>query len=166
MGTQPQASRVGAAAGMCYVHLQVAAVGTCRACRRPSCKKCLTDDELCKNCYEPVKNARIKAYLLEVTAPGVVVYALAESVDILGLLYLPFLGYFLLKDGLGEGQSLAKRIFRIRVIRRDGQPCGFGRSILRNLILVIPLFALVDALMVFKGRRIGDLLGGTLVVPA
>jgi uncharacterized RDD family membrane protein YckC len=78
---------------------------------------------------------------------------------------LLFLAGVLLRDGRG-GRSLGKLIMGLGLRGRKGPP-GYGRSILRNLPLLIPGINLIEIpLVVFSpaGRRIGDRLAGTTVV--
>jgi len=80
------------------------------------------------------------------------------------LALLGFFGYFLLSDGLPNGQSLGKRALHIRVLDADtGKPCGFGRSFGRNITALVGLF---DWVFIFgKSRqRLGDRLASTVVV--
>ena len=83
------------------------------------------------------------------------------------VLMLPVVGavlYFLLQDGLPNGQSLGKILMRIQVIdERTGKPCGFGQSVLRNAFLFL---GLIDVLFMLSGRRqrLGDRVAHTLVV--
>jgi uncharacterized RDD family membrane protein YckC len=51
------------------------------------------------------------------------------------------LGYFgVLNSYLGKGQTIGKRLFKIKVVTKDGIYISFTRSILRTLILAIPFF--------------------------
>lgn len=71
----------------------------------------------------------------------------------------------LIRDGRA-GRSPGKRLFGLRLDTRDGKPCSFGRSALRNLPLVIPVWNLIEVAMVLllkPPRRTGDLLAGTSV---
>jgi uncharacterized RDD family membrane protein YckC len=74
-------------------------------------------------------------------------------------------GYFLVRDGLRAG-SLGKRICGLRVVdARTGEPCRFGQSVVRNLLLIA--IGAVDLVVPFfrpDGRRIGDTVAGTVVV--
>jgi len=86
------------------------------------------------------------------------------------LVILSFFGaplYYLLNDGLPNGQSLGKKLFRIQVIdEKTGQPCRIGKSFLRNIPMVIPLVNLLDVLYIFgdERKRLGDHWAGTIVV--
>ena len=74
-------------------------------------------------------------------------------------------GYVLLKDGW-NGQSIGKRLTRIRVVHGDtGAPCTLGQSFVRNFTTVLGIF---DALFVLgsKSRRLGDIIANTRVVYA
>ena len=73
--------------------------------------------------------------------------------------------YYLFQDGLRNGQSYGKRIVRTKVIdSRNGSPCTFGQSFLRNLLIAILGF--IDWIFIFgeKRQRLGDKLAKTLVV--
>ena len=83
--------------------------------------------------------------------------------------YLILFAYFLICEGL-TGRTVGKVALGLRVVRlTDGGPCGWSRSIVRNLIRPFDLFfvGLPGALVVMftpARQRLGDLLGGTLVV--
>ena len=84
-----------------------------------------------------------------------------------GVMLLPLIGatlYFLLQDGLPNGQSLGKILMRIQAIdERTGKPCVFGQSVLRNAFLFL---GLIDVLFILSSRRqrLGDRVAPTLVV--
>jgi uncharacterized RDD family membrane protein YckC len=72
-----------------------------------------------------------------------------------------------------HGQTMAKRLLEIRVVRSDGSQASLGRIFwLRNvvnvLLYVIPLYEIVDPLFIFSERRqcIHDLIADTIVVTA
>jgi uncharacterized RDD family membrane protein YckC len=71
------------------------------------------------------------------------------------------------------GQTIAKRLLEIRVVRSDGSQASLGRifwlrNVVNALLGIIPLYALVDLLFIFGERRqcIHDLLADTIVVKA
>jgi uncharacterized RDD family membrane protein YckC len=74
-------------------------------------------------------------------------------------------GYFAISEIVGNGRTLGKKAFKLRVITAEGGSAGAGSLLARNLVrsldLVfgIPLMA-IDPL----SRRLGDRLAGTLVV--
>jgi uncharacterized RDD family membrane protein YckC len=83
--------------------------------------------------------------------------------------YLILFAYFLVCEGV-SGRTVGKLALGLRVVRvADGGPCGWSRSIVRNLIRPFDLLfvGLPGGLVVMltpARQRIGDLLGGTLVV--
>ena len=79
--------------------------------------------------------------------------------------------YHLIKDALPflDGQSLGKKLVKIRVVNADtNQPItnDYEKSMVRSVSLIIPIFGIVDAFMVFsKDRaRFGDQWARTIVV--
>jgi uncharacterized membrane protein SpoIIM required for sporulation len=80
-------------------------------------------------------------------------------------------GYYVLFEGLRDGQTPGKRIHRIRVVREGGYSVTFGASATRNLLRIIdmqPIFfylvGIFSLLVTKRGRRLGDIVAGTLVV--
>ena len=72
-----------------------------------------------------------------------------------------------------NGQSIAKKILGIKVVRTDGSPISLGRIFwLRNVVNaaigIIPLYGLVDVLFIFAESRqcLHDKLADTIVVRA
>lgn len=99
----------------------------------------------------------------------------AVSRDVAGL--LGTVAYFVLAQGYGiytewrwRGQSVGKRVLRLRVVDDRGLRLSFVQVVLRNLLRFVdglPLLYLlggVVALLSRRGQRIGDLVAGTLVV--
>lgn len=88
------------------------------------------------------------------------------------LLFIVFLipfAYFILLEGLWNGQTVGKKAFGIRVRLADGTPITFmaalGRNIMRPADMVPGLY-LVGFLAIFtnaKCQRLGDLIAGTVV---
>jgi uncharacterized membrane protein SpoIIM required for sporulation/uncharacterized RDD family membrane protein YckC len=80
-------------------------------------------------------------------------------------------GYYVLFEGLLDGQTPGKRIHRLRVVREGGFSVGFGTSAVRNLVRIVDMqpvfFYLVgfgSILTTKRGQRLGDLVAGTIVV--
>jgi uncharacterized RDD family membrane protein YckC len=80
-------------------------------------------------------------------------------------------GYYVLFEGLRHGSTPGKKKMGIRVVRDDGLPIGFREAALRNLVraadMMPPPASLLGGLVMLfdpKGRRLGDMLAGTLVV--
>ena len=93
---------------------------------------------------------------------------------IFGLIFfiLPF-RYILIKDGLGEGQSVGKKAVDLMVINvNTNEPCtklnSAGRNILFSIIAGIPFVGfLLEVILIFAnpdGRKLSDLGSGTQVI--
>lgn len=69
----------------------------------------------------------------------------------------------LLRDGF-RGRSLGKQVLGLRLVTPRGEGCGYGRSILRNLPLLIPGLNVLEVLLVLFGTaRTGDRIARTTV---
>ena len=79
-------------------------------------------------------------------------------------------GYFILFEGLRAGQTPGKRLVGIRVVQDTGHPITTGSAVIRNLLRIAdalpPPYLLGLALIAFhpRGKRLGDLVAGTVVV--
>ncbi len=79
-------------------------------------------------------------------------------------------GYFILFEGMRGGQTPGKRVAGIRVVMDTGHPVTFGAAAARNLLRVADLLPppyLIGVLLVAfhpRGKRLGDLVAGTVVV--
>jgi uncharacterized RDD family membrane protein YckC len=84
--------------------------------------------------------------------------------------FLVLWGYFIFFEMAWAGQTPGKRLVRLRVIRRDGQPVRTGEIIVRNLVRLVDLlpgFYAIGLISMFidkQARRLGDFAAGTLVV--
>jgi uncharacterized RDD family membrane protein YckC len=72
-----------------------------------------------------------------------------------------------------NGQSIAKKLLAVKVVRTDGSPVSLGRvfwlrNIVNGLISIVPLYGLIDALFIFGESRqcLHDKLADTVVVKA
>ena len=80
-------------------------------------------------------------------------------------------GYYVLFEGLNDGQTPGKRFLRLRAVRDGGYSIGFSASAVRNLLRIVdlqPIFTYligIASIAVSKsGKRLGDIVAGTLVV--
>jgi uncharacterized RDD family membrane protein YckC len=82
----------------------------------------------------------------------------------------PYVLYDLVFEVLLQGQSPAKKLFRIRVMNLDGSQPNIGSYLLRWILRLVdmgmltPALALVTILINGKGQGIGDIAAGTTVV--
>src|SRR5712691_912925 len=121
---------------------------------------------------------RIAAFLVDAVTIAVVLilpaslvsYALAwvggsvKGIQIVWWVALSILVFsILVRDGI-RGRSVGKQLLGLRLTTRAGGRCGYFRSVIRNLPLVVPLWNLLEVGFVLSGRaRTGDRIAGTLV---
>ena len=85
------------------------------------------------------------------------------------LVWLPFL---FLRERMGGGVSWGKKMMGLDLARSDesDHPVSAKNKIIRNLILIIPIFPLVEYFAAYYGnnkmQRIGDKMGGSYVIEA
>lgn len=78
--------------------------------------------------------------------------------------------YWTLLEVIWNGQSVGKRLLRIRVVKSDGSPVTVFSSAVRNLLRVVDFLpacypvGLITMLVDKRHRRLGDLLAGTVLV--
>lgn len=108
--------------------------------------------------------SRVVAYLID----GVLTFALA-MVPYIG--WVAGFAYFLTRDSLPflDGQSVGKKAMGIRAVSESGEPLtnNWGPGIIRNLVLMIPLFPLIELIVLVsndKGLRLGDQWAKTQVI--
>jgi uncharacterized RDD family membrane protein YckC len=77
-------------------------------------------------------------------------------------------GYYLLQEWLWNGKTVGKALFRLRVVRTNGQPIGFWEAFGRNLLRVVDVSLSgigLPCMMLNRGeKRFGDFLAGTMVI--
>ncbi len=87
-----------------------------------------------------------------------------------GLISLPVLFYALWQESLMEGQTIGKRIMKIKVIKIDGYQAGFGDYLIRwltRIIEVLPPLSFIGFITMVsseKNQRLGDMAAGTAVI--
>ncbi|MGH4019777.1 MAG: RDD family protein, partial [Pseudonocardiaceae bacterium] len=99
--------------------------------------------------------------------------ALAAAL-VLGLMLIVFVGYPVTVETLTRGRSLGKIAMGLRVVRQDGGPIRFRHALARGLAgfiidfgvfsLFTGVVALVTSLASAQGKRVGDVLAGTVVL--
>ena len=87
------------------------------------------------------------------------------------LLFLVFAGYFTFFEWIWSGQTPGKRWLKLRVIREDGRPITFWEASVRNLLRPLDMspagsysIGLIAVFASTRDQRIGDMVGGTVVV--
>jgi uncharacterized RDD family membrane protein YckC len=97
------------------------------------------------------------------------------SADIAGLVgtllfFILSQGYRIAAEWKWRGQTLGKRVLRLRVVDREGRRLAFSQIAMRNLLRVVdalPLAYMVGgaaALASRLGQRLGDMAAGTIVI--
>jgi uncharacterized RDD family membrane protein YckC len=87
---------------------------------------------------------------------------------ILGFIVL--FGYFLVSEATLNGQTLGKRALRLRVVGDRGEPLTFTQAAIRNLVRIVDFLPFgygIGLIAIFangRGKRLGDLAAGSLVV--
>lgn len=87
-----------------------------------------------------------------------------------GIISLPVLFYALLQESFLEGQTLGKRLMKIKVIKIDGYQASFGDYLIRWLFRMIEvagimgIIGLIALISSKKTQRIGDMAAGTAVI--
>lgn len=100
---------------------------------------------------------------------GVVSEDLARGVAVVSFFVLSQ-GYRIAAEWLWRGQTVGKRVMRLRVVDGRGLPLGFAQVVLRNLIRFLDALPVAYgvggacALLNRRGQRLGDLVADTLVV--
>jgi uncharacterized RDD family membrane protein YckC len=124
---------------------------------------------------------RALAWLADLGLRAAVYLGLASVLALLGRVGIGILlvAMFLLEwfypvafEVLGGGQTPGKRLLGLRVLRADGAPVGWSRSMVRSLLATVDFLpvgyaaGLVAMVLGRRCQRLGDLAAGTVVVHA
>jgi uncharacterized RDD family membrane protein YckC len=98
--------------------------------------------------------------------------ASAWGVALLGLAgFAIFWGYYVICEWLFDGQTIGKRHLGLRVVRDGGYSIGFAAAAIRNIMraidmqpVVLYLFGITSAVLSKSGKRLGDMVAGTVVI--
>ena len=128
-------------------------------------------------------NRRVLAAIVDlavVVAGSLVILFAADALsgdtgDVRGALSAVILGwalyyYFALESG--DGQTLGKKLMKLRVVRADGRPAGMNEIAVRTVLRVVDgigLYIVGLIVMLATGQRrqrLGDMAAGTIIVDA
>jgi uncharacterized RDD family membrane protein YckC len=126
---------------------------------------------------------RFAAWLVDLAAVGALMSLIGTLIGLLGLLSVDiaiavyFVMYFLLSIGYGlafewlwRGQTVGKKLFRLRVVDAEGLKLQFHQIVVRNLLRFVdslPAFYVVGGISCWatrKFQRLGDIAASTIVV--
>src|SRR5437773_9336007 len=94
---------------------------------------------------------------------------IAYLLAILGSFVIVF-GYFWACEAFWSGQTVGKKVFRLRAVGDRGEPMTFVQAGIRNVVRIVdflPYAYGVGLVVLFvngRGKRLGDLAAGTIVV--
>jgi uncharacterized RDD family membrane protein YckC len=92
-----------------------------------------------------------------------------QLIAILGSFVVIF-GYFWVSEALWSGQTVGKKAFRLRAVGDRGEPLTFAQAGIRNIVRIVDFLpygygvGLIALFVNGKGKRLGDLAAGTIVV--
>ena len=98
-------------------------------------------------------------------------YSGAAAFPFLGSYLLIFLLYYIVLEG-SMGQTIGKKLLKIKVVRENGEACGFGPAIIRTILRLVdalPLLYIIGMILISrsdKKQRLGDCVAKTVVVKA
>lgn len=86
------------------------------------------------------------------------------------ILALPVMFYSLVQESLWEGQTIGKRLMKMKVIKLDGYQASFGDYLIRWLFRLVEIsigsgvIALIAIIANGRNQRLGDMAAGTSVI--
>ncbi|OOV20653.1 RDD family protein [Flavobacterium sp. LM4] len=89
---------------------------------------------------------------------------------ILLVFYFPVMIYSITLESVFEGQTIGKRLNKIKVVKIDGYQAGFGDYLMRwffrlvDITILNGIIALIAVVSNKKGQRLGDMVAGTAVI--
>lgn len=90
--------------------------------------------------------------------------------SIMMLLFSPFAFYSITLESIFEGQTLGKKLIKIKVVKIDGYQASFGDYLIRWLFRIIDInsssgiIGLIAMIVSAKSQRLGDMSSGTAVI--
>src|SRR5215208_1030577 len=104
------------------------------------------------------------AFGRELTAPWIIALLIAAQ-------FVLVWGYYVLFEGLRDGQTPGKRRMGLRVVQDGGYSVTFGVSAVRNIVRALDMqpgvfyvVGMVSAALSSRGKRLGDIVAGTIVI--
>ena len=91
-------------------------------------------------------------------------------IAVLLLFYFPVMFYSLIFEAIMEGQTIGKRIMKIKVVKIDGYQASLSDFVIRWFFRIVDLnimsgvIALISIVSSSKNQRLGDITAGTAVI--
>jgi len=85
---------------------------------------------------------------------------------VFSLILLPYFLYNLVMETFFEGQTLGKKLLKIKAVKIDGYQAGFGDFLIRWLFSIVD-FSIIGIIVISsskKSQRLGDMAAGTAVI--
>jgi uncharacterized RDD family membrane protein YckC len=108
-------------------------------------------------------------YFAAIAAAQIGSSTVAYLVAVVGSFIVVF-GYFWVCEAFWSGQTVGKKVFRLRAVGDRGEPMTFVQAGVRNVVRIVDFLpygygvGLVVLFINGKGKRLGDLAAGTIVV--
>lgn len=86
------------------------------------------------------------------------------------LLFIPLIFYSLIFETFMQGQTIGKKVLKIKVVKLDGQQASFSSYLVRWLFIfvdffpVFPIIGLLCVAMSKRQQRVGDMIAQTTVI--
>src|SRR3981081_1888507 len=112
----------------------------------------------------------IALFFLAFAAGAVVNSSVVATLVVIIGSFIAIFGYFWISEALWSGQTIGKKAFRLRAVGDRGEPLTFLQAGIRNVVRIVDFLPYgygVGMVVLFangKGKRLGDLAAGTIVV--
>lgn len=109
----------------------------------------------------------VQIFSLENLFDGLDQWSIIAIISVIGL---PVMFYSLIQESLWEGQTIGKKLMKMKVIKLDGYQAGFGDYLIRWLFRLIEIsigngvIGLIAIVSSSKNQRLGDMAAGTAII--
>lgn len=124
-------------------------------------------DSLVKIAYGITVYFIVQIFSLENLFDGLDQWSIIAIISVIGL---PVMFYSLIQESLWEGQTIGKKLMKMKVIKLDGYQSGFGDYLIRWLFRLIEIsigngvIGLIAIVSSSKNQRLGDMAAGTAII--
>ncbi|MFY7811267.1 MAG: RDD family protein [Flavobacterium sp.] len=92
-----------------------------------------------------------------------------SNIGFISLILLPIMVYSLVLESIFDGQTIGKRVMKIKVVKIDGYQASFGDYLIRWIMRLVEIYTTlivgIIALVLHKNtQRLGDIAAGTAVI--